>query len=268
MHIKYFAINLEKAVERRQHMQLQAAKWGLDIHFFCAVTPDTMVGVQHKYYAKKAQQHFGRELAPTELACGLSHLELWRQLEQDDTADAFVIFEDDVIIETDLPRLLAGVRFADIKLLKLANLWQSKGYVIEKLTEGYELVQVLKTSEGAGAYLIAKDAVSSLIDYCQDFRKPIDTLVDDYTLFKTAAHSIFPHPVLQVHEAAGDTPLASSLDSDRASFVNYRMGKKNWLRYKINKRKWKTHKKVLELIFRVKCVLGRNKLQKYPGVLS
>ncbi|WP_068082389.1 glycosyltransferase family 25 protein [Polycladidibacter stylochi] len=268
MIIKYFTINLDNAVERRKHMQLQATKWGLDIHFFSAVTPDTMAGVRHEYDAKRTRYHIGRGLAPTELACGLSHLELWRQLEKDEEADAYVIFEDDVLIEADLNCLLKKIKLDRIQLLKLANTWCCKGYEVRDLVQEFKLLRLFKTSEGATAYLLHKKECKQIIEFCQNFRKPIDTLIDDYSLFKIKAFSIYPYPVKVIHNADLDTPFSSSLEHDRHTFKSAPMSKMNRFAYRALRRKWRLHKQFLYMLFRLRCFVFRRSWLKYPGVLS
>jgi glycosyl transferase family 25 len=119
--IKTFAINVASNDFRRDHVLKQVEISGLNIQIFDAITPVTLDEAQLKYNEQNARRFSGRGMLPTEKACALSHITLWRQLQQDKEADHYVILEDDITIETNIADLLGAIDMADIHFLKLTG---------------------------------------------------------------------------------------------------------------------------------------------------
>lgn len=193
--IKSFCINLQSHDFRRRHMQQQRALSGLEFEFFTAITPDTMSDISHKYDEKKARNFTGRGLLATEKACALSHITLWRQLQQDADADYYLILEDDIIFETDIAVLLDAVDLTNIDFMKLSGKQPRPKKRIQKIHDIYDVYRYAFGPLDTAAYLISKKAAAALENYCQTMHTPIDILMDRSYDSGVTVYGILPYPV-------------------------------------------------------------------------
>ena len=93
-----FVISLAREAERRARMAQELA--GFDFEFFDAVDGRTLDGAQyaHRLDAEWFRIMRGRELAPGEIGCFLSHYGLWERLVAAGTPCALIL-EDDARLE-------------------------------------------------------------------------------------------------------------------------------------------------------------------------
>ena len=100
-------INLTKDTERQQRMSTQLAHMGLTAQRLPAVWWNDLPSAlqqQHFSPALNERQYF-KPMGNGEKGCYCSHLTAWRQL-LDSSADAMVVFEDDVRLLPALPQAL------------------------------------------------------------------------------------------------------------------------------------------------------------------
>lgn len=135
--IKTFAINVPSNEFRRNRILDQSEKAGVDIQIFNAVTPDTMAGIAHTYNPTKTRHFTGRELMETEKACALSHLQLWRQLQNDTHADFYLILEDDIDIQHNMGDIINALDLSNIDFLKLSGQQNRPMKAIKPLIMGH-----------------------------------------------------------------------------------------------------------------------------------
>jgi hypothetical protein len=104
----FVCINVATNEGRRTHMKELAEQRGIPLRFFEAITPQTVSMVPSRYSRRRAQFWWGRELMPTEQACGLSHIKIWRDFMVSED-EYLVVFEDDLSIEADCMDVVKAV---------------------------------------------------------------------------------------------------------------------------------------------------------------
>ena len=195
MRLKYFAINVESNTYRRDHVLSECARYDIPVEIFKAITPETIETVPHQYNSRLAKNFTGRDLKDTEIACGLSHIALWRQLMNDDEADFYVILEDDIQLQSNIDQILKNMNLTGIDFLKLSGKQERPKREISPLDDFYSLYQFAYGPLDCSAYLITKKGAKVLDDYCQSLFAPIDILMDRTYDHGIQAFGILPYPV-------------------------------------------------------------------------
>ena len=95
---KCFVINVISNHNKRAHIKLQAKKYNVRFNFFKAYVPKDLPKLTHSYDPERTRIYYGRPLLETEMACAMSHIELWRQLLEEKKTDFYIILEDDVFL--------------------------------------------------------------------------------------------------------------------------------------------------------------------------
>ena len=104
MKIQTFIINLERARDRKEHMQQLLENYNfLDVSFLAAVDGKTLTNneVSSCFDTKKTYERYGRDLNRGEIGCTLSHINCYRQL-LNNTPNFSLILEDDISILKDI----------------------------------------------------------------------------------------------------------------------------------------------------------------------
>ena len=88
---KVFVINVKDNKAKQEHFKKEAKKINLQFHFFKAITPKDIYSIRNNYNPQKTKIAYGRPLMPTEIACALSHINLWEKLQTDHEVDKYLI---------------------------------------------------------------------------------------------------------------------------------------------------------------------------------
>ncbi|WP_162816846.1 glycosyltransferase family 25 protein, partial [Moraxella canis] len=114
--MKTYVISLSHAKERRDHIQAEFGKQGIEFEFFDAVTPiDTLAVCQQLGLSL----HYNNTLSDGEKACLLSHALLWQKM-IDENLDYLAVFEDDVCLGREANLVLTSSPFiSDFDVIKL-----------------------------------------------------------------------------------------------------------------------------------------------------
>lgn len=211
MRIKYIAINVEKNKYRRQRILEQTRAISIDLDIFSAITPNTIDSIPNSYTPERARLHWGRALMPTELACGLSHLSLWRRLLVDDDYDAYVIFEDDVTIEQNISKILSSINWDGIDLLKLSGQHKRPQKLLKRVDEVHSLYLMAYGPLDASAYYLNKKAAMKLLNYCETMHMAVDVLLDRSYEYGLKMHTIQPYPVVSWQCDDPNNPLFTDI---------------------------------------------------------
>lgn len=189
--IPIFIINLKKDIERREHMEELCNQYNLQYQFTDAIygknlDKDTISKIYNK---EESIRKFGRELTKGELACVLSHINIYKHIVENDISKAF-IFEDDIQIEKDFPTLMQSIN-------KFPNDWElvlfgyhrgssrkdkeAKSYTRCKknITTKHKLVRFAEIATGAHGYLINLRGAKKLIDELSTIKMPMDYYTGD-----------------------------------------------------------------------------------------
>jgi len=117
MHIYY--INLDARPDRRQFMEEQFARLGLDAERIVARTPAEITEAQRDAYCNPARRW---SMTEGQYACNLSHIKAWQTLLASGGHRALIL-EDDAHLSQSLPRFLAAVdaQAIDIPLIRIES---------------------------------------------------------------------------------------------------------------------------------------------------
>jgi glycosyl transferase family 25 len=123
---------------------------------------------------------FAKRLTLGELGCYFSHRRLWQQLIDSDD-DAYVILEDDMILEAGFKvtveaLMRRGIEFDVVRLGP--NVPRMRRHRYANLGDGRIVYWTKSTAWGTGAYTITKDAARALLQSTQTFWGAVDADID------------------------------------------------------------------------------------------
>lgn len=214
-------INLDQAVKRRKFIESQGAKLGIDFIRVPAVQaaqiPPDVLDIHRRGATRR------RPLKATEIACGLSHREAWRQACKLDSPFA-AIFEDDVHFSINTKAFLDHTDWIpeDADIVKIEtyyfHLLLKRPFL--KTVHGYELARLNYTHLGTGGYLIRRSHAERLLDATADFQSPID-----YEMFKrgrmalpqTVNYQLVPAICIQENRLLATPDYSQSADVEQTS---------------------------------------------------
>lgn len=204
--IKFICINVKSSVKRRAHMQQQAEEYNIPLDFFKAITPQTLDTVPNTYTDFKARMWWRRALLPTEIACGLSHIAIWREFLAS-SYEYLVVFEDDVHINPDFMSVINAIDKLSQKydFIKLSGQHDRFRKLAEHMPfKNYKLLLNTYGTLDAGCYYINKKAAKKMLDYCQSLHMAIDVLMDRSYDHGVAYYTVDPYPVYTHWQETGD----------------------------------------------------------------
>ena len=208
---KTFAINVPSNTYRRERILSQAEKAGVDIQIFPAVTPDTMSDIPHRYDERRARNFTGRPLMPTEIACGLSHIQLWRQLQNDINADYYLILEDDIDVVHNIGGIIKSLDFSNIDFLKFSGQQKRPMKKIKSLDNSFSFYRYAFGPLDAAAYMISKKGAQILENYCQRLHAPIDILMDRSYDHSIPVYGVMPYAASTQFNFSPTDPLFTDI---------------------------------------------------------
>jgi glycosyl transferase family 25 len=209
--IKTFAINVPSNEFRRDRILAQSSKSGVDVQIFDAITPDTMARIHHTYNEQKTRHFTGRGLMPTEKACALSHLQLWRQLQNDNDADYYLILEDDIDVIHNMGDIINALDLSKIDFLKLSGQQNRPMKKMRDVNDDFSLYRYAFGPLDAAAYLVSKKGAQKLEAYCQTLLSPIDILMDRSYDHGVPIYGVFPYAGSTQFNFESDDPLFTDI---------------------------------------------------------
>ena len=180
--IHTFVISLPHEILRRKKIKMKLKGVCDKFEFFDAIDARKTNLLQHKdYHGLRRRLCYGKDLAPGELGCFLSHRAVLEKI-VNHKIPISLIFEDDVTLEKDF-RIVIGnlincaypweaVRF--LGKPKIANLMQRK---ITKIYQNFYLTRLATSPGGAYAYLISYSGAKKLLKSMSNISCPIDTIM-------------------------------------------------------------------------------------------
>jgi len=211
-----FVINLERDTERRRHMTRLLEELGLAAEFVAAVDGRRLTASDRAAYDRdRALRIYGVEMMDTEIACCLSHYDVYRRMLRDGIETALVM-EDDVRVDASFPRVLQDVlnaRFTgwlvvrlDTKRSQLHEPPSAKfaGTAVAALSDG-ALYRLHTHVLGTGAYLIRREGAARMLAYGERIFMPIDQAMDRFWENGIVPYVVRPFPVLQSEDFGSST---------------------------------------------------------------
>lgn len=190
-----FFINLDRAVQRREHMERQLNTLGMPYTRIEAVLGKDLEEPIEGFDEKRFHVLTGKRKSPGEIGCYFSHIKALKAFLETDKPYALML-EDDVTIPANLPALLvASVKHSQTwDLLRLTSSREGKFLPIISLSNGYTLAYNLKVLKNTGGYFInrlaAEACVSKMLPMCLPFDVALDREWDFG--FKTACMNPLP----------------------------------------------------------------------------
>jgi len=220
--IRVYVINLDRATERLAAMGALLGRLGIPFQRISAFDAKNLTIEQARkmtsprlgaiirdlpFYLRYEEgepsiyfPELRRYLCAGEIACYLSHVSTIETFMQSD-AEAAVIFEDDVDIDSDLPGLLSAMNGLEhgamiVKLEGLARAHQMN-FPIARL-DGREIAMMLKPTTGAAGYYLNRAAAAKLLQNAFPIREPYDAFLRQYWLHGVEVLEVLEFPVRQL----------------------------------------------------------------------
>ncbi|MBD0409526.1 glycosyltransferase family 25 protein [Pseudoalteromonas distincta] len=227
-----FVVNLERDIEKRQHMVALAKKRNLDLTFTNAVLGKNLSReeIKHHYDDVKAMSDFGRKLTLPELGCALSHLNIYKSMIEKNIQIAIVL-EDDVELSESFKALVNQVdNFPDKWELMLLGYYSetaserltySSFWGKHKVSKNLKAVKLTELAFGTHGYMINIQGAKKLVEILSNIYKPIDHYTGASLYLNT--YGIVPR-VVSLNEKY---KAMSCISSDRDNILD---NKKNFLK--------------------------------------
>ncbi len=178
-------------------MTCEAARIGLSFERLVAVDGERLdLPLRAQFFA--GERRHEPALTAGEIGCYASHLLALQIVANDDTDDCALVFEDDVRLADDLPRVIdaARKRLGRWDIVRLSNAPKTVVLPLANLGGGRELVRYRTIPNSAAGYLISRTGARKFLDaYAnrtlpidEDFRRPWHSCLDTY--------GIVPPPVV------------------------------------------------------------------------
>ncbi|MGC6284969.1 MAG: glycosyltransferase family 25 protein [Polaribacter sp.] len=173
---KFYYINLDKSTDRKDFMEDQFAKFGIDIERFSA-TYGKSLDIRELRNHKKGHQILAHFPYPNdgEIGICLTHFELWKSI-ANQKEDFAIVLEDDALVNEDLFRDLEDL-LADLKTDEFLDISGKKGFYPLTKTESfciYLMPPVLMIGQ-----IIGKEAAKKLSQNLPNYYAPIDVMKQD-----------------------------------------------------------------------------------------
>jgi glycosyl transferase family 25 len=189
--VKIFVISLDRAVERRDHMNQLCQKLGLQVTFVSGVDGRTLTAEQRNRYSPAlARRIYGCEMTDSEIGCYLSHYGVYERMTRE-AIDTALIIEDDISCVDDLKRIveqLAPLRAGAWQVVRLQSTKRSVsdpatprafGESVGKVGDR-DLCRLQNGILGGCAYMIRRPAAEAMLRYGRKIFMPIDQALDRY----------------------------------------------------------------------------------------
>lgn len=225
--MKVFIINLERSLDRKEHMQRQIQKLfeknpglknKLEFIFFKAVDAKNKEHLEFKqYFPWWASWVLGRELSDGEKACFASHYKLWQECVKID--ESIIILEDDVEFSDEFlnngEEYIEELSKSEYEYVRFCYLFDKKFY---PLNNNYLLS--FEKLAGTQGYILKPSAAKKFIKYAKRRIYPVDDYMDMF--YKHKVLNIVKKPLLLKH----DCGLESMISQAGRLFIKPRLYKK------------------------------------------
>ena len=192
--VKSWVINVKKSKSKRDFFSSQARDIKLDFEYYDAVTPKTLHNFNYISDENLQKKSFARPLLKTEIACAISHRNLWQKLINDKQAKYYCIFEDDTFLNKDIIELINHASIKKIDLIKFSGRKTTPNKFLLDIDDKYNLVKLAYGPLDAGAYRISKKAASALLSFTFNLTQPIDIMMDRSYDHGIDIHAVLPYP--------------------------------------------------------------------------
>lgn len=194
--MKVYFINLERAVERRKHMEEQALRLGIDSVRIEAVDGQRLSPSE----CARVCPSIGRthQLAPVEVACFLSHRKVWLQI-ADGSESHGLVLEDDLLLSSDFRDFTMSQDWIPgaCGIIKIETIARPILLTPPKFDagKGRLLWHMASANMGGGGYILSRLIAKYLLENTLTFSDPVDCVLFDPQSFvwqNTGAYQMVP----------------------------------------------------------------------------
>ena len=196
--LQVFVISLERSTERRERVEEQLNKTGIQWYFLNAVDGYALSSMPSSYKQSKVKRLQGYELTPGEVGCFLSHINAWKLCVKNNVTT--LIFEDDFLVEKNLEATIKDLLTIANQwtLVRLSGIYETRHQSLEKRST-YELVKNLGEPCGTAAYMIQPDAAKILLENAAEIYEPVDHYLEHYSKHGLHCLAVKPYPIGLAH---------------------------------------------------------------------
>ena len=219
-----FVLNMARSVERRAHIAAQLTAQNVPFEVRPAIDArDLSEKTVRELLGEvplQPQPFLGRRLTMGEIACGLSHLEIYRRMQCDHLDDA-VVLEDDVDLLPSfgsvLRALAADTRFEMVLLghhsARHGHHVGAETCLYRRIVSGeHRMARVCEFAMGAYGYFITTGAAARLARYAEPMRMPADWVTGYAHASGVLQHAITPPCVVPAQRFCAESEIGSRDD--------------------------------------------------------
>ena len=180
--MKCIVINLERSVERRKLVIKEFEKLEVEFEIFCAQDWQNLNVIDYVKFRSNSYRlmYWDRHCVPAELACYMSHRQVWQSIIADDKCEIVAIFEDDVVLRNNFKRALkileSNRRSFDIVFLE--NRYPHRKFkTLVHFENDIALGMVKGGNIGATGYVITRLAMQQMINRFDNMPAQVDVLL-------------------------------------------------------------------------------------------
>ncbi|TIL64244.1 glycosyltransferase family 25 protein [Mesorhizobium sp.] len=192
-----FIINLDRAQDRMSATRALMNRYGLPFIRVAAYDWQTLTDADaQRFVVNPPPRSSKRVLALSEIACFLSHIDVWTQIGGGKSSAAFV-FEDDVEFDDSINKLLLEIssREPDWDILKLySNKVKTLGDAVT-LPNGYSYGTPKIIPMSTAAYAITRPAARELARASVPFGRPVDLFIKHWWEHGSCVKLVQPSPM-------------------------------------------------------------------------
>lgn len=196
--MKIVVINLESQQRRWLEVMTQFVSIGLDVQLLPATPGHSLMGEQLEalYSEELNRRQFHTPLSACEIGCYVSHRRAW-QLLLDSGEGALAVFEDDVLVDRDLPAVLDALerKPAGWDVVKLIGRAQEKWLGSHPLSGHRRLATYRRVPSLTGAYVVSSAGAAKLLAARRPFGRPVDVDLRHWWECDVAVRGVQPYPV-------------------------------------------------------------------------
>lgn len=193
--IKAFIIHLERATDRKAHVQSMLHELRLPCEVIQAVDSQQLShsDIEIFYQRRMHKPYYPFELSKNEIACFLSHRKCWQTI-IDQNLDAALILEDDTKLSADFNDRIAEVIaiLKDGDFIRLPFRSNKEFGETVNATANMTLIKPIPIGLGMVAQIVTKEAARKLLQATQKFDRPVDTTLQMSWITKLQPLAAFP----------------------------------------------------------------------------
>ncbi len=195
--IPCYFINLDHAVSRRQHMQLQAGQIGVSLTRIPGVIGSQLTLDEARTWNPRPLS--GKYLSANEIGCFLSHRRAWKSIAEGQS-DFAAVFEDDICLSRDASELLANDHWipprTDLIKIETFNRKVLLKPPFVPVPGGRQLAKLAYQHYGTAGYIVSRTSAARLLAATKTFSVPVDV-----AMFSPKSRPVANFDVMQLSPA-------------------------------------------------------------------